>query len=331
MSQTADLGHLYQLEQILSLRSILDEQCDRDTILDDSLTDAEVPCIESQKLSTSCTGEPHDRSVTPFDPGGKIESSIQKDDENKDQDNKNSEPQQNVPSRTISDSVKCDSNDVNSVSTGTNEIFSYASTSCGRCIVFIAFTGNRGNQIPQLGSIILKPGLESSSRDHGLPTNKIVDDASVEDKISTNLHLSAYHVSWFDHGDSSADFLTCVTISERKNICLVSCRDGSLYRLPLHIIFPGFQPSCSSSDLPDDEPAKVNGISQLLATKFTKIPFEVFAIPKPLIYRRAHPTALIIWSSNEFTVAVVGTSQGNMVAVDLKSGNEVSFLKLIIF
>ena len=329
MSQAADLEHLFQLEQILSLRSILGEQCDNYSILEDSLMNDEVNCRETQNRLNSTKGEPHDSSITSFDPGGEVESLRQKDVENKDQDKEDSEIQQSNTSCALNDSTNCNPNVVNSVSNTEKEILSYDSSNCGRSIVFIALTGNGSNNVPQLGSIILKPGLQYSSRESDVSKNQVDSrNESMEYKmISADMQLSAYHVSWFDHGDSSADVLTCVTLSEKKKLCLVSCRDGSLYLLPIDIVFPGIQLGrCNSGD-PDDNRTKANGGPQLSSGNTIKIPFELFAIPKPLHHRRANPTALIIWSTNDFAVGIVGTSQGKIIAVDLQNGYEVRSLK----
>jgi hypothetical protein len=144
----------------------------------------------------------------------------------------------------------------------------------------------------------------------------------MEHNIGTHMKVSAYHIPWYDHGDSSADVLTCVTLSETKRICLVSCRDGSLFLLPLHVIFPGVQHEYFNIyDMNDTQ----TNLDNSLIHYSSNVPFEIFSIPKPLYHQRSNPTALIVWSSSEFTVGIVGTLQGKVIAVDLQNGNEVSF------
>ena len=207
------------------------------------------------------------------------------------------------------------------------EILSYATTMCGKGVVFIAITGKESNNIPQLGSVILKPNLQSSDRESEFKRQKLYDNDFTEHNIGTNMKVSAYHIPWYDHGDSSADVLTSVTLSETKKICLVSCRDGSLFLLPLHVIFPGVQQDYFNSH--DMEDTQTN-VDNSLIHHSSNVPFEIFAIPKPLHHQRSNPTALIVWSTTEFTVGIVGTLQGKVIAVDIQNGNEVilSFLRL---
>ena len=72
MSQTADLEHLFQLEQILSIGSILGEWSDYCDDSNDSANKVENKCT-SQNESVSSATDPYDNSTTSFDPGGDSE------------------------------------------------------------------------------------------------------------------------------------------------------------------------------------------------------------------------------------------------------------------
>ena len=135
------------------------------------------------------------------------------------------------------------------------------------------------------------------------------------------MKVSAYHIPWYDHGESSADVLTCVTLSETNKLCLVSCRDGSLFLLPFHVIFRGVHQEYFNSHDMDNTQTNLDN-SRIYES--SNAPFEIFSIPKPLYHQRSNPTALIVWCTSELTVGIVGTLQGKVIAVDLQNGNEVS-------
>ena len=318
MSQTADLEHLFQLEQILSLGSDLREWSNSGDDSQGSDLSYGSKQITKPKQSNSSAIEPYSISTTSFDPGGDDEIETGKNEEEKVSSQEDSDPGNSNHLRSSENS----DNNIPSLSVLRNEkeILSYASTNGGRCIAFIALTGNDTNNIPQLCSIMLKPNLHRANS--GLDSYRHGADASdcFEPRNGSNMKVSVYHVPWYDHGDSSADGLSCVTLSEEKNICLVSCRDGSLFLLPLNVIFPGFQPDCSN--IPDGEDTETK-LDDLFHYHFPKAPFEIFPIPRPLYYQRANPTALVIWSTSEFTVGIIGTLQRKVIAVDLQNGKEV--------
>ena len=56
------------------------------------------------------------------------------------------------------------------------------------------------------------------------------------------------------------------------------------------------------------------------------ITVDIFPVPKPVYHQRENPTALIIWKTIEFTVGIVGTMNGKVIAVDLQNGKEVSYM-----
>ena len=320
MSQTADLKHLFQLEQILSVipssnEWSYDQDQESEHSFDNKTKDENTPQIREDCSS----GVSERNSTTSFDPGGtphviKDDGHMEKGELQSDNVHQTEHLALNKPIYNTSSSSKNE-----------REILAYSSTKCGMNIVFIALAENNGSKssIPQLGSIMLKPGVKKFNR---YSECKEFNDSSesdfVEDEVATDLNVSVHHIPWYDHGDSSADVLTCVTLCEEKKLCLISCRDGTLFLLPLRVIFPGFQPS-SFNKIQDNEgvTTKVDIISQLFSKNKSN---DIYPIPKPLYHQRADPTSLIIWSSTDFTVGIVGTLQGKVVGVNIHSGQEVS-------
>ena len=232
MSQTADLQNLFQLHQILSLEPVVREWSNDDLSEDKGLPQGAL--TNSQPLQNQISSKtPKDGgildspniSTTSFDPGGDNQA-VSKDGitNNKDEDPK--EDSNNLEQRNIDTSS----------SKSVQEIISYASTSCGRCIVFISSIGEGSNQIPQLGSVVIQPG---DLRRHNLENCDSNWRGGEEYENVNDVGISVHHIPWYNHNDNSAEVLTCVTIDEEKNVCLISCRDGSLFLLPLHVIFPG--------------------------------------------------------------------------------------------
>ena len=85
--------------------------------------------------------------------------------------------------------------------------------------------------------------------------------------------------------------------------------------LPLHVVFPGYRPnSFSKSHYNEDVSTKAEDISQLFSNSSSH---DIYSIPKPMYHQRADPSSLIIWSTNEITVGIIGTLQGKVVAVDI--------------
>ena len=324
MSQAADLEHLFQLEQILSLRSIDGKRCDKYETLEDTPSECGANDIKGSKLvSDIVTSQAHTLTTLSFDPGGKAQSSIQEGNrEGRNVHQKKEASGVLLNKSSTVQSTNCNTNSVNSSSNAEKEILSYAASSCGRALVFITLTGNESNTSPQLGSVVLKPALQCSSHKSETTKNERDFDDLADCNIGTN--VSVYWVSWFDNGDGASDTLTCVTLRKHDNLCLVSCRDGSLYLLPTDIVSPEFHTYCSSTDF--EGTSTNNGCySQLSSENIAKIPDEIFAIPTPLHHRRSNPTALIFWTTSELNLAIVGTRSGQIVAVDLYNGKEVSY------
>ena len=313
MSRTADLEHLFQLEQVLSLRPSIpewsSESCNDPP---ESLIDSDGTCTTKHKLSNSTLIEQnHNFTTTSFDPGGDTNKLNEKNLSDKDASHdllKDSKVGHNESPKAIFDDKK--------------EILSYAASSCGRCIAFIALTENESTLIPQLGSVMLKPALKCSSSPYYSESDK--HQVNNEDLVAEtgNDHLkigvSVHYLQWYDHGDSSADVMTCVTLCEEKEICLVSCKDGSLFLLPLHVIFPGF---CFNEEETEDTHKNGNAYFHVPSSD---VALEIFAIPRPMNHQRSNPTALIIWNTDELTAAIVGTLHGKVIAVDPHNGKEVS-------
>ena len=314
MSQTADLQNLFQLHQILSLEPVVREWSD-----DDLLEVKDLPAGDlsnSQPLQNQISSKkPKDAgildspniSTTSFDPGGDNQD-VSKDaiTNNKDEDPK--EVSDNLEQRNINTSA----------SKRVQEIISYASTSCGRCIVFISSTGDGSNQIHQLGSVVIQPG---DLRRHNLGNCDSNWRGGEEYKNVNDVGISVHHIPWYNHSDNPAEVLTCVTINEEKNVCLLSCRDGSLFLLPLHVIFPGCNLDGSNMDGCDNTETAFKGFMPTTSSAFT---LDIFPVPKPVYHQRENPTALIIWKTIEFTVGIVGTMNGKVIAVELRNGKEVS-------
>ena len=324
MSQTADLQHLFQLEQILSVRPnsrewsyCLDEESQQSS----ANTIEHGNSVNKEEDSSLEPSEQNLNSTTSFDPGG---TQLKRTIEDNGSKIECSEDSDNVHVNAYLSSTKSSINSSPSLQNN-REILSYSSTKCGTNIVFVALTTNNGSKssIPQLGSIMLKPGVRKFNRySECKDYNDSSDQDLVEDEVATDLNVSVHHIPWYDHGDSSADVLTCVTLCEEKKICLVSCRDGSLFVLPLHVVFPGYRPSSfSKSHYNEDVSTKAEDISQLFSNSSSH---DIYSIPKPMYHQRADPSSLIIWSTNEITVGIIGTLQGKVVAVDVHSGKEVN-------
>ena len=324
MSQAADLEQLFQLEQILSLRSPEGKRCDKYETLEQTPSACETSDIKGSKLgSDAITNQEHVPTTTSFDPGGKAQSSIQEGNQEESNVHKKKEASGVLLNKALTvQNTNCNTNSVSSSCNAEEEILSYAASSCGRALVFIALTGKESKTSPQLGSVVLKPALQCSSHKPEATKNEKDFDDLADCNVGTN--VSVYWMSWFDNGDGASDALTCVTLRKQDNLCLVSCRDGSLYLLPPDIVFPEFHTYCSSTDF--ERTSTNNGCySQLSSENIAKIPNEIFAIPTPLHHRRANPTALIFWTTSELNLAIVGTRSGQIVAVDLNSGKEVSY------
>ena len=324
MSQTADLQHLFQLEQILSVTPNSREwsYCpDEEPQQSSANTIEHGNAVSKEEGSSLSPSEPTLNSTTSFDPGGTKRTRTTEDGGNKEVWNEDSDK---VPHNEYSRTTESSFNSSPSLRNN-REILSYSSTKCGTNIVFIALAANNGSKssIPQLGSIMLKPGVRKFNRySECKDYNDSSDQELVEDEVATDLNVSVHHIPWYDHGDSSADVLTCVTLCEERKICLVSCRDGSLFVLPLHVVFPGYRPnSFSKIHHNEDVSTKAEDISQLFSNSSSR---DIFSIPKPMSHQRADPSSLIIWSTNEITVGIIGTLQGKIVAVDVHSGKEVN-------
>ena len=314
MSQTADLQNLFQLHQILSLEPVVREWSD-----DDLLEVKDLPAGDlsnSQPLQNQISSKkPKDAgildspniSTTSFDPGGDNQD-VSKDaiTNNKDEDPK--EVSDNLEQRNINTSA----------SKRVQEIISYASTSCGRCIVFISSTGDGSNQIPQLGSVVIQPG---DLRRHDLGKCEENGRGGEEYKNVNDVGISVHHIPWYNHSDNSAEVLTCVTLDEEKNVCLISCRDGSLFLLPLHVLFPECHLDGLDIEGCNNTKKAFDGFMPPYSSAST---LDIFPVPKPVYHQRENPTALIIWKTIKFTVGIVGTMNGKVIAVELRNGKEVS-------
>ena len=324
MSQTADLQHLFQLEQILSVTPNSREwsYCpDEESQQSSANTIEHGNAVSKEEGSFLSPSEPALNSTTSFDPGGTQRTRTAEDNGNKQVWNEDSDK---VPHNEYSSITESSFNSSPSLRNN-REILSYSSTKCGTNIVFVALAANNGSKssIPQLGSIMLKPGVRKFNRySECKDYNDSSDQELVEDEVATDLNVSVHHIPWYDHGDSSADVLTCVTLCEEKKICLVSCRDGSLFVLPLQVVFPGYRPNTfRKSHYNEDVSTKVEDMSQLFSNSSSH---DIYSIPKPMYHQRADPSSLIIWSTNEITVGIIGTLQGKVVAVDVHSGKEVN-------
>ena len=318
MSQTADLQNLFQLHQILSLEPVVREWSDDDLSEDKDLP-AGAPTnsqtlqnqISSKKPKETGILDSPNISTTSFDPGGDNQA-VSKNGITNNKDDDPKEVSDNLEQRNINPSA----------SKRVQEIISYASTSCGRCIVFISSTGDGSSKIPQLGSVVIKPG---DLRRHNLGNCDSNRRGGGEYENPNDVGISVHHIPWYNHGDNSAEVLTCVTIDEEKNVCLLSCRNGSLFLLPLHLIFPGCHFDGFDMDGCDKTKTAFKGFMPTNSSAFT---LDIFPVPKPVHHQRENPTALIIWKTIEFTVGIVGTMNGKVIAVELQNGKEVSSILL---
>ena len=314
MSQTADLQNLFQLHQILSLEPVVREWSDDDLSEDKDLPQGALTNsqplqnqISSKKPKETGILDSPNISTTSFDPGGDNQA-VSRDGITK---NKDEDPKE------VSDKLQ-ERNINTSASKRVQEIISYASTSCSRCLVFISSTGDGSNQIPELGSVVIQPG---DLRRYNIGKCEENGTGGEEYENLNDMRVSVHHIPWYNNGDNSAEVLTCVTIHEEKKVCLLSCRDGSLFLLPLHVIFPGCNFDGSNMEGCDNTEAAFNGFMPTTSSAFT---LDIFPVPQPAYHHRENPTALIIWKTIEFTVGIVGTLNGKVIAVDLQNGKEVS-------
>ena len=165
MSQTADLQHLFQLEQILSVRPnsrewsyCLDEESQQSS----ANTIEHGNSVNKEEDSSLEPSEQNLNSTTSFDPGG---TQLKRTIEDNGSKIECSEDSDNVHVNAYLSSTKSSINSSPSLQNN-REILSYSSTKCGTNIVFVALTTNNGSKssIPQLGSIMLKPGVRKFNR-----------------------------------------------------------------------------------------------------------------------------------------------------------------------